>query len=254
MSQAQLALQQTKNYDLFKKHPSNRPLVEAIIQRLMTALSEKNDLKTHPLLINTSMQVFDGQHRLEAAKRLELPVFYVIDKHLVDADMVRLNANQSPWKLQDYHNYYVTQGVQDYKDLDVFLKEHSITIGAYMRMAGYARKTNRAAMFKAGKFVMMSEDEKKENLAIWGISRDLIQFVQKRRSDLQPVLKSVNFERGLIQFLAREDVDQKSFRNNLELKVDILGPRCGLGGYYEMFLQIYNFRKRDPIKSEPVAA
>ena len=101
--------QVTRNYELFKKHPSNTPINETIVNKLVSSIEQKNMLMLKPILVNEKMEVLDGQHRLEAAKKLSLPVYYIVQKDAQDMDMVLLNANQRTWKLADYHNFFVSQ-------------------------------------------------------------------------------------------------------------------------------------------------
>lgn len=239
--------QQTKDYEIFKKHASNRPINETLVHRLMNSISEKNLLKIRPIVVNDEMQILDGQHRLEAARRLGIPIYYQIEKQSDDIDMIRLNANQNSWRLEDYHNFYVSQGNQEYQQLDHFLKNHSLTLHNFIKLDGYSRKNNRSMVFKNGGFVMPTEDERKAKLATWTRAKELINFIGKRRSDLSVVLRSVNFQRGLVSFLSRNDVEYDELKNRLEIKIDIVGPRAGVGGYYSLFLEIYNFRRREPI-------
>lgn len=239
--------QQTKNYDLFKKHPSNTPINETIVRKLMDSLTQRNMLSLKPILVNEKMQVLDGQHRLEAAKRLDMPIYYIVEKTAQDMDMILLNANQRTWKLADYHNFFLTQGSPEYRKLDEFTKSHKMNLQEYMKLDNYGRKSINSNNFRHGKFVMPTEEEQKGKLKIWNFAKELISFISKRRSDIPQVLKSVNFQRALISFLKRDDISFEEIKNKVEMKIDIMGARSGMGGYYQMFLEIYNFRRRDPI-------
>lgn len=238
---------QTKNYDLFQKHPSNTPINETIVQKLIDSITQRNMLMLKPILVNEKMQVLDGQHRLEAAKQLNQPVYYIVDKSAQDMDMALLNANQRTWKLSDYHNFFLTQGAPEYRKLDEFVKQHKMNLQEYMKLDNYGRKSVNSNDFRHGKFVMPNDEEQKGKLKIWNFAKELIYFIGKRRSDITQVLKSVNFQRALISFLKRDDISLDEVRSKMEMKIDIIGARSGMGGYYQMFLEIYNFRRRDPI-------
>ncbi len=239
--------QSTMNYDLFKKHPSNTPINDTIVNKLVDSIQQRNMLSLKPILVNEKMQVLDGQHRLEAAKKLNLPVYYIVEKEAQDMDMILLNANQRTWKLADYHNFFLTQGSPEYRKLDEFTKNHKMNLQEYMKLDNYGRKSVNSNNFRHGKFVMPNETEQTGKLKIWNFAKELIQFIGKRRSDIPQVLKSVNFQRALISFLKRDDISLEEVRSKVEMKIDILGARSGMGGYYQMFMEIYNFRRRDPI-------
>ncbi len=239
--------QVTNNYDIFKKHPSNTPINETIVQKLMDSMRQKNMLMLKPILVNEKMEVLDGQHRLEAAKKLSLSVHYIVQKDAEDMDMVLLNANQRTWKLADYHNFFLTQGAPEYRKLEDFTKQNKMNLQEYMKLDNYGRKSINSHNFRHGRFVMPDEEEQRGKLKIWNFAKDLIQFISKRRSDIPQVLKSVNFQRALISFLKRDDVNLEEMRSKIEMKIDIVGARSGIGGYYSMFMEIYNHRRREPI-------
>lgn len=240
-------IQQTKNYDMFKKHDSNRPINETKVRSLMDAITESNRLHLKPIIVDDKMRVIDGQHRLEAAKRLEVAIYYILDKELKDKDMAIFNANQSAWKLAEYHNFFVTQGHPEYRKLEEFTKRHKMSLQEYMKLDNFGRKSVNSNNFRHGKFIMPTDEEQKGKLNIWNFAKELFSFIGKRRSDIPQVLKSVNFQRALISFLKRDDVSFQEFKNKIEMKIDIMGARSGMGGYYQMFLEIYNFRRKDPI-------
>jgi hypothetical protein len=117
----------------------------------------------------------------------------------------------------------------------------------YMKLDNYGRKSTNSHNFRHGRFIMPDEEEQRGKLKIWNFAKELIQFIGKRRSDIPQVLKSVNFQRALISFLKRDDINLEEVRSKIEMKVDIIGARSGTGGYYSMFMEIYNHRRREPI-------
>lgn len=240
-------MQHTKNYDIFQKHPANTPINQKLVENLKDSISIKDMLRYRPIIVNEEMQVIDGQHRLEAAKSLDVPVYFLVHKASDDADMILLNATQRTWKLVDYYNYHLKKGVEEYKKLEEFITKNEMTIGEYMRLDGYGRKNNCSHLFRRGLFTMPSSEDQERNVQIWTFAKRLINFIGKRRSDIQQILKSVNFERSLVSFLKRPDVNPEELKNKLELKIDVIGARAGLGGYYQMLLEIYNFRRKDPL-------
>lgn len=67
-----------------------------------------------PIIVNEKMEIIDGQHRVEAAKHLNLPVYYIItDGGLRQVQM--LNANSKNWTIEDYINSYCDTGSESYK-------------------------------------------------------------------------------------------------------------------------------------------
>jgi len=97
---------QTKNYEMFKSYPGNRPIDRANVDALVSSISERNLLEERPILINEFNEILDGQHRLEAAKLLQIPLFYEIKVGGNYQDIIYLNGTQKNWKPEDYLRLY----------------------------------------------------------------------------------------------------------------------------------------------------
>ena len=102
--------QQTKHYEMFKIYPGNRPIDRANLESLITSISERNLLEERPILINEFNEILDGQHRLEAAKILNIPVHYIISGECLERKaydhIMAANINQRKWTIDDFLNLY----------------------------------------------------------------------------------------------------------------------------------------------------
>ena len=117
----------TRDYDLFRIKPSNRPIDGQHVKRLKRSLEAKNRMNDFPVIVNRNMEVIDGQHRLEACKEMGIPVHYKIVDDLIDDDMVRLNVASKRWSYNDVLNYYVSQGNKEYMRLNNLIQRTGIT-------------------------------------------------------------------------------------------------------------------------------
>ena len=109
---------ETKRYDLFRLIDNNRKIrIDNKFETLCEQISLTNG-NTVPIIVSSDYLVIDGQHRLEACKKLNLPVAY----RMVDGDsqelMVTLNRTQRPWSTEDYIHKYVKQGNESYIALE----------------------------------------------------------------------------------------------------------------------------------------
>ena len=118
-----MQVQETKDYKLFRDVSSNRDVDRLHVNKLVNSIREKNMLSTNPIIVNEKMEVLDGQHRLEAAKRLKIPIFYIVSNAISHDDISRLNSNKKNWTLMDYINYYTVKGVKEFKDLSKLINE-----------------------------------------------------------------------------------------------------------------------------------
>jgi hypothetical protein len=96
----------TTDYAIFKNIASNREIDMQHVAKLTHSIVEKNLLQINPIIVDSEFNVIDGQHRLEAAKILKVPIFYIESSELTDIDMHRINSNMKNWTNMDFVNYW----------------------------------------------------------------------------------------------------------------------------------------------------
>lgn len=98
----------TTDYSLFKYGKWNRPLSERHVIELVESIKKRGVLEAHKTITLTrNYEVFDGQHRLEAFKRLKLPVTYIVDYQATIEDCGFLNSSVKKWDIKNYVNAYI---------------------------------------------------------------------------------------------------------------------------------------------------
>lgn len=126
----------TENYDFFKFSKHNRKIAEKAVKRLMTSLTNINLSEINPILVNEKNEIIDGQHRLEALRRLKLPVYYIrwqTNSHMDDA-IINLNANQRGWTSQEYVEYWANRGKETYQKILECQKAYQLPLAACVLM------------------------------------------------------------------------------------------------------------------------
>ena len=106
---------QTNHYQRFSYFNSNRNLDENHVKRLMYSI-ELNGL-LEEITINEKWQIIDGQHRFEALKRLNLPVYAKIKIGASEDDIIPCNIVRRGWTIKNYVNHYASKGIADYIQL-----------------------------------------------------------------------------------------------------------------------------------------
>lgn len=241
-----MTLLRTKDYDMFKKNVVNRNYNEDNVKKIMNSISVRNKLNLKPIIVDKNMYVMDGQHRIEAARRLGIEVVYIIDEEATDEDIILLNANQKSWQLTDYLNYFCHKKNQDYIQLDDFLKEHDLSI---MQMRALMSENDSFSInFKRGKFVF----PKKDKLAKLHDRLSNLRFVQDYINDKLPNTKICHqgslFIHALLEFFNNKKVDVKTFIEKLEYKLDLLRPCTNRVAYIIIFKNIYNWKNNRPVE------
>lgn len=116
----------TKNYSQFKYLKGNRSIHEPWVRKLVELIKEK-DLQV-PIIVDETMRVQDGQHRLEAYKICGFPVNYIVKDQFDLEDVRALNQNNKKWTLTDYMMSFVKLGNKEYQLLEWFVKTYDMPI------------------------------------------------------------------------------------------------------------------------------
>ena len=106
-------MESTTDYNMFKDYSSNREVDDRHVRKLVREIQKRNLLSVNPILVDKDFRIIDGQHRLEAAKILKVPIYYMLGDVNRD-DISRINSCQKNWSLMDYLNYYTIEGKKTY--------------------------------------------------------------------------------------------------------------------------------------------
>ena len=117
------AVHKTFDYGLFKRLEGNRPIDEARVKKIIDSI-KKVGYVISPVIVNENFEIIDGQGRVEALKRLELPVDYIIDPGKGIDECIAMNINQTKWKMMDYINSYAEIGNTSYQNIQFLINKY----------------------------------------------------------------------------------------------------------------------------------
>lgn len=115
-----IVVRSTTDYGQFKYVSGNRILSESNINSIATQIRQHG--QQQPIIINERYEIIDGQHRLEACKKLKIAVEYIKRKGATIEDVISTNIVGKKWGVEDYIHRFATEGNQDYIDLVKFIK------------------------------------------------------------------------------------------------------------------------------------
>ena len=236
----------TDQYEMFKKHENNRELDRRNLQKIIFSIKSLNMLQFRPILVDSAFRVLDGQHRLEAAKSLGVEVYYQIKEESHSEDIVLLNANQKPWRTQEYVEYYASKGVESYVKLLAFSKKVGLPIEKLTRFLKGDRE-ERETSLKAGTLSYFTQEREAEILQLFDNKRTVIEKLALYLLPLPSYIGSSTFTYGLLHFLQNPDVNFSIFLNKIALKVNAIRRCTDKMSYYQMFKDIYNYKNQNPI-------
>ncbi len=231
----------TKDYNKFKYIKGNREILPYHVNALMNSISENNMLPYNPIIVNSKMEVIDGQHRLEAAKRLGFPIFYMESPIGTISDVAHLNSVVRRWTTSDYVDSYAKQGFKDYLVLKDFCEKTSLspTIASALLYAK-AVKPQTSKVSSVRKIVAAGEF--KVNYLDWAL--DLANKIQQIKPFTEGVIgKSREFIHSLVVFY--KQVDHEQLMEKLREYPDKLYSRGTVLGYIRQFEDVINYKVKN---------
>lgn len=116
----------TTDYEQFSHIEGNRKINENHVARIMKEFEKIGQLS--PIIVNQDLEVVDGQHRLEACKRAQMPVYYIVVKSDSIEAILSINNVNRKWKIMDYIHNYSVLGEEDYTTLLSHYEEYEGTL------------------------------------------------------------------------------------------------------------------------------
>jgi hypothetical protein len=247
-------LQKTKDYSIFKKNKCNRILDTSNLARIRQSILTQNLLELRPIVVNSDMEVIDGQHRLAVAQELGLEIFYLIDVKAKDENIILLNCNQKSWNASDYLNYYINQGNQEYIRFNQFLEKHHLVISNALLLLLKNGMDTRASfeIFRTGNFIFPSAVEIIEVNNNLAFINTVIDYIKTKTSGNKAYLQRKTFFTSTLEFFSSKYVDKDTFMKKLEFRIDLMHPCTKRSEYKYILKQIYNFRNNNPLTDNQI--
>lgn len=230
----------TANYNLFKKLEGNRDVSDIRKNRISKSVEAIGFIK-NPIVVNSNMEIIDGQGRFEVCKEKGLPIYYnIIDVEDSGKACIYMNTGTTNWTTEDYVKYYAEKGLQDYKTL-IQLHDNfpNISLTSIVGIArGLSSSTGKAVDLHEGLF-RITEDLEELKTKLKRINNILPYFAKKG---------NVKIWTSAILFIYECPNPHICF-DLLEQKVKDHGSKMleactSLPQAFDVLSSIYNFRKR----------
>jgi hypothetical protein len=238
----------TKNYKQFILVDKNREggVCPKHVDILVHSIQARNMLEFKPIECDSEMRVMDGQHRLKAAERLGVDIYYTINPKFQDSDMITLNINKN-WTPRDFLNFYVKSHYPEYIKLDEFVKKNAIDLRIAIKLTkGNSKRTHRD--FKMGTFTFNEE----EHGDLFDLCWQTIDYI-KRMNGVKGYLATTRFWNALIKLIRHVDFNKEKWFGNLTRMIERIDVRATEKDYLMMFMEIHNWhnlKKVDLIDTE----
>jgi hypothetical protein len=226
-------IQQTKDYSRFFIREDNREINQAHLKKLIKSIQSKDLMAYNPIIINRGGEIIDGQHRYEAAKKLEKTIYYVVMDNGALQDIILLNNNMRNWTTTDFMMAYIRLGNQNYRQLQQFSKDYNMTIPTSLHLLSGTTGINHED-FRLGKFTVRSYEK---GVQMAKFIQALGPYTEER------FLNTKEFIRSILQLYGK--IDSKEVLSQLDKHKLPFKKQPNLKGYLRQFEDIINFRKRN---------
>lgn len=235
-------IQCTTDYGIFKPHSENRLTQETRDSRcsvaaLAKSMKERGYLTAFPVIVDSEMRVYDGQHRLLAAKMAGVPVYYVVNNSIKIDDVRTAGAIARKWTLLDYIGSYVRAGNPHYQRLHVITAASPFDIGIARNIwaAAYSgSKDNFSSAIKDGSFVLTAEIEAKYN--------ELLQRLTEIQSFSPGFVQTSRAALGALSLLSHPEYDHGRMKEKLGYQSTRIVRCFSSEEYSRLLYDIYNYK------------
>ena len=149
-----IKIEQTTNYGKFKTIRGNREINRVHLGKLCKSILENDLLEANPIIVNEKFQILDGQHRLLAAEKLGVPIYYVVTPTGTGgiAEVQLFNSNLRAWNMKNYLNSYIERGNLNYVELQDFMDKTGLSIGIALLLISGAQGKSRNGRSSVNEF------------------------------------------------------------------------------------------------------
>jgi len=232
-----IKLESTKNYNLFQAHELNRPLHDA--GPLMESMKKHGFMPSSPIHCvrngGEKLKVLRGHHRLHCAKRLSLPVWYVVDDSNKDIFDLEGSFGQV-WTVRDFAYARASAGNPDYRTLLTFQKKHDLKIGSAASLVGgeSAGSNNKSRMVKSGTF----------HAGDLSHANAVVRVTDRCRELGLSFATATGFVSAVSMALRIPEFDVEAFLTRISLYPKLMNRRGSSQDYLEEIDALYNYRAR----------
>jgi len=157
-------IQKTEDYNFFKRIKGNRSINKAQVSKLVASFGLTPELATAvPIIINDKNEIIDGQHRFEAWKKLNLPIYFLKADNVGLKAVQTINSATKTWSPIDYARSFAELGQKEYATYLDFKKKYKLNHNILISFMGAVANSdmhgrdNTTQNFRLGKFNIPDE-------------------------------------------------------------------------------------------------
>lgn len=224
-------IRSTKDYERFELHPFNRDVKK--IKKLEASMKSNGWILAYPLHCtqeNGKFVIKDGHHRLHVAKKIGIPVKFVVCEDKIE--ITDLIETASPWTPHDFLVSYVRAGRAAYIAVKEYMEETGIPLGLSVSLlAGEsAGSANKVRKFRAGTYALGDPTHAGQVKAV----------VLHMKSLGVPFATNSLFVQALSKMLRVKGFSVVQFKKKLSKHVGVIERQPSLEAYLTAIEKLYN--------------
>lgn len=241
-----MKIQCTSDYSKFQHLTGNRPVDTKRVQRIAKLMREVGFLPSYHIVVNSNMEIADGQHRFEAAKAADVPVYFIVDDTMQIETIQKAGSLNEKWSASDHITARAEQGNVHYQQLLVILAKSkfvsSITLEVIAR--AHSSRMKCLQLIKDGSFEITPEFTRK------------YEEIYTRLMDIDAVssdfLQSKYAVYGALSLLCHPLYEHKRLKEKLGYQSTRLVRCISPTEYTDLIYSIYNFKVHPKNAIEPI--
>ena len=245
----------TTNYDKFKYLNYNRPINFNLVSKLKSSISYKNLLMYKPILVDKNFNVIDGQHRLEAAKELQIPIHYIVcqEKEVSKVDDIVSLQTMGQWTFEDFLNAHMKGKNKEYIKMERIMKDHKLSITQVLIFAKGKSEETRYDKFKKGDLELQDEDFISEKMTQF---KTFIKYIKDKQVVTSQTcwIRSKSLFKAFLTLTDHPEFEFDIFMKKLPYGLSRIRPCPNWREYYFLLVGIYNIKNSNPLDESFYAA
>jgi hypothetical protein len=144
---SRIDVMETCDYDDFNIIKENREIDNTNVTKIMETVNINDGIFT-PIAVDKNYEVIDGQHRLEACRRLEIPVkFIIVNKTNGNKIVKDINSASKKWCKDDYVKYNsIHNNSETYQEVIRMMKDYNTSSSVVCTILGLTHRQVEGSM------------------------------------------------------------------------------------------------------------
>lgn len=248
----------TKDYDKFKFDTINRPIDKAHVNNLAASLTICNMMDDHPVIVDEDWNIQDGQHRVLAAQKIGETIWYKVTKKFTHEQLIARQV-QKHWTLRDCYHSYVKAGNPEFRKLQELMDKYEVNFNQAAlfrdfeaeRQGKESRKiSTTSTAIRTGTFKCVDVDVIEHKMAQYRAITDQMRNLNMSHNNTYVWLSSRMFTKSLFALFDNSEFDLTTMLKKIPMQMQVICPRSNFHEYYKMWLQVYNYKNRNPLGTD----